>query len=75
MKNNFTSLSAHMAQTHQFLTTIVQATKSMIPTMMEVQRIKRERYIRNQWHPDEGPEDSTTMQEIDETLNTGQGSI
>lgn len=27
------------------------------------------------WHPDEGPEDSTTMQEIDETLNTGQGSI
>ena len=27
------------------------------------------------WHPDEGPEDSTTMQEIDETLNAGQGGI
>lgn len=29
----------------------------------------------NKWHPDEGPEDSTTMQEIDETLNVGQQSI
>jgi hypothetical protein len=27
------------------------------------------------WHPDEGIESPSEMQEIDETLNTGQGSI
>lgn len=31
--------------------------------------------MKTKWHPDEGPEDSTTMQEIDETLNAGQGGI
>lgn len=27
------------------------------------------------WHPDEGPEDSTTMQEIDETLGATEQSV
>jgi len=65
------SLGEHMMKTQEFVTKALQMTADMIPDLVAVQKIRRERMLKRLSEPNanEGAEDST---ELDWNVTTDQ---